>query len=279
MLGDTLAERIVAAKLAHNCPVADGPDLFNIDYIAGVDPSGAKNRNRTNAFDDLRTVVSVIGDKIELLGAWKATIETGKRYTEHPINPRGAARIAFGTYEAWQVGLHRGNHLALVQTGGAVSVYRDANMDYNRAGDALQTGFFGINQHGGYDLPDDDIGPASAGCLVGNSMDGHRAFMKMIKRDARYLKDDEHVFESTIMPYEWLGIEPAPSAEEVFISDPAAWQAALNIVLKLKPPLMVDGIAGPLTKVALKKFQKTRNLDVDGIAGPKTLHELFTIKP
>ncbi|WP_349409716.1 peptidoglycan-binding protein [Pseudalkalibacillus sp. SCS-8] len=40
----------------------------------------------------------------------------------------------------------------------------------------------------------------------------------------------------------------------------------------------VDGIFGPLTEKAVKKFQQENNLQVDGIAGPETKAELFNLK-
>ena len=58
-----------------------------------------------------------------------------------------------------------------MQTGGQVTVCRDLNKDGQRTGDKRQTGEFGINQHWGYDLP--EVEKASAGCLVGQSKDGH----------------------------------------------------------------------------------------------------------
>ena len=47
------------------------------------------------------------GDKPVILGKWLATTEPGAYYTEHPVNPAGAARIEFGQYQAWRVGMHR----------------------------------------------------------------------------------------------------------------------------------------------------------------------------
>ena len=40
------------------------------------------------------------------------------------------------------------------------------------------------------------------------------------------------------------------------------------------PKLKVDGVFGPLTYEAVKKFQTEHNLDVDGIVGPRTLDAL-----
>jgi hypothetical protein len=119
------------------------------------------------------------------------------------MNPKGAARIAFGQYTAWQTGVHRsresGGHEALVQVA-PVTVHRDLDKDYRREGDARDTGLFGINQHWGYDLPRDDLGNSSAGCLVGRTKAGHRAFMALVKTDKRYLADRNHRFTTTVLP-------------------------------------------------------------------------------
>jgi len=56
----------------------------------------------------------------------------------------------------------------------------------------------GINQHWGYDLP--EVEKASAGCLVGQSKNGHREFMAIVKSDPRYLANRKLVFATAILP-------------------------------------------------------------------------------
>jgi hypothetical protein len=70
------------------------------------------------------------------------------------MNPKGAARIKFGQYTAWQVGLHgySNPHESLVQVE-EVAVHRDYNRDLKRTGDLVEWGLFGINQHWGFDHP------------------------------------------------------------------------------------------------------------------------------
>jgi hypothetical protein len=121
----------------------------------------------------------------------------GAYYTEHPVNPAGAARIEFGQYQAWRVGMHRGDHEALVQRG-KVTVCRDLNKDMIRTGDARDIADnFGINQHGpsGAEEAPDSVGKFSAGCLVGKTMAGHRAFMAIVKADPRFVA----VFRTAIL--------------------------------------------------------------------------------
>src|SRR5258706_65591 len=121
-----------------------------------------------------------------------ATTEPSRFFSESPENPEGAARIAFGQYKAWRVGIHKAGkptaHEALVQAG-ELSVHRDLNKDGKRAGDKIDVGSgFGINQHSGHNASANDIGRASAGCLVGRSHVEHKEFMKLVKTDPRFLR-------------------------------------------------------------------------------------------
>jgi hypothetical protein len=82
-----------------------------------------------------------------------------------------------------------------------VTVCRDANRDFKRDGDNKDTGLFGINQHWGYDLPRNDLGNSSAGCLVGRATAGHRDFMRLVKTDRRFrIAGGTYRFITTILP-------------------------------------------------------------------------------
>lgn len=181
------------------------PDCKNIVYLEGVNPDGTVNDDAPNKFNDLRIVFSVgEGGRLNLQNAiWDGTTEPGKFWTVNPMNPKGAARIAFNQYKAWVVGTHHPNsasaHEALVQVE-PITVCRDLNKDFKRTGDQLDTGLFAINQHWGYDAPKDDLGRTSAGCLVGRTKDGHRKFMQLIKADPRYLANHSYRFLTAVMP-------------------------------------------------------------------------------
>ena len=54
-----------------------------------------------------------------------------------------------------------------------IRVYRDLNQDFERTGDQVFEGLFGVNQHWGFDLTRSDVGRASAGCLGGSPQAGH----------------------------------------------------------------------------------------------------------
>lgn len=195
-----LEELIVDALRRMNLAVHDQDGQVNIVYVEGMNEDGSPNNDEANKFNDLRCVITFRNGEPIMLGKWQATTEPGYFYDrDHPINRDGAARIKFGQYkDAWKVGMHRGNHEALVQVGN-VTVCRDLNRDMERTGDAEQTGLFGINQHWGYDQPADNIGKASAGCLVGRTKNGHRAFMEIVKSDPRFVHDAGFLFTSTIL--------------------------------------------------------------------------------
>ncbi|MGL5926710.1 MAG: peptidoglycan-binding protein, partial [Chroococcidiopsis sp.] len=143
-----------------------------------------------NYFNDLRLVVSNTG---EIVGCWAATTEPGRYYTQNPMNPKGAARIAFGNYvDAWAIGRHHTQD-ALVQVGN-ITVHRDLNKDGMRTGDKLDTGSsFGINQHTTSNNPL-EIGKWSAGCLVTPSPTSHAKFMQLMRDSGR------KYFDTTIIP-------------------------------------------------------------------------------
>jgi hypothetical protein len=198
------AGKIVAHMTARNHWISRHPNCVNIIYVEGSKPDGTPNDNAANEFNDVRMVVRInpgTGEP-EIVGRWDATTEPGKFYTENPMpGVAGAARIGFGQYKSWAVGTHGaggGAHEALVQVAD-VTVFRDANRDYKRAGDLPDTGMFGINQHWGYNMSPTNVHNASAGCLVGRSTGGHVEFMKLVKGDRRYAQNNAYRFLTTII--------------------------------------------------------------------------------
>ncbi|MBD2214512.1 peptidoglycan-binding protein [Nostoc linckia FACHB-104] len=204
-----LAARLIKFMTEMNYRVSVGNQKYNIIYVEGMNPDGSLNSDRPNEFNDLRLVIEIPdSDLVPVIqGKWEGTTEPGKNFT---LNPKegdaakyGAARIAFGQYKAWQVGTHYGSgaepHEALVQEA-PIDVYRDKDKNFKRPGDSLYTGKFEINQHHGFDYPRTDIRGAGAGCLVGRTRDGHREFMRLIKQDRRYQKNQKYLFHTTIIP-------------------------------------------------------------------------------
>jgi len=197
-----LAHLVVAALERKGYRVDRGPGELNVVYVEGMNLDRTPNNDETNKWNDLRLLIEFDGGQPKIVGKWAATTEPGRYWTKNPLSPLGAARIGFGQYASWQVGMHHADkpsgHEALVQTGGLVTVCRDLNKDCLRAGDRLRTGHFGINQHWGYDLP--EVDRASAGCLVGQSKHGHREFMGLVKSDPRYKANHKYVFATAILP-------------------------------------------------------------------------------
>lgn len=199
-----LAGKIAKAMQCNGYWLSRHPECFNIIYIEGCSVDGKANDNPPNQFNDVRLLLSIEQDGTpSIVGKWEATTEPGRYWTEQPMDTRGAARIAFGQYKSWVVGTHRAGttsaHEALVQVAD-VTVHRDKNKDFIRDNDTKYTGVFGINQHWGYDLPIDNLGKSSAGCLVGRTKTGHRQFMSLVKSDPRHLASKAYRFMTTILP-------------------------------------------------------------------------------
>lgn len=200
-LGTDLASCIVKYMQSQGYKIFQGPKQYNIVYLEGMNADGSLNKDTPNQFNDRRMVIQILNGIPGIIGNWEATTEPGDYYTYYPMNDGGAARVKFGQYKAWQVGIH-GNaepHEALVQVGN-ISVYRDFNKDFSRAGDNTDAGLFGINQHWGYDMAYNDVHNASAGCLVGRAREGHREFMRIVKQDKRYQANNDYMFYTAVIP-------------------------------------------------------------------------------
>lgn len=199
-LGNDFASRIIKYMQQKQYFIAVGKQKYNIVYVEGANSNGVPNDDKLNQWNDRRIVIEIASATPKIVGNWVATTEPGDYYTNHPMTVKGAARIAFGQYKAWQVGTHGQSepHEALRQVAD-LKLHRDRNQDGYRTGDPIDVGaHFGINQHWGYDMS--RVGKASAGCLVGQSRDEHRAFIKLIKQDRRYQLNKNYIFMTTVIP-------------------------------------------------------------------------------
>lgn len=198
---DRLADSVIGYMRSKNYVIFEGANQYNIVYLEGVNVDGSLNADVPNHFNDRRLVIQVLDRIPSVIGNWEGTSEPGSHYTRNPMNHRGAARICFGQYKAWSLGMHgqTDRHEALVQVQ-PLPVARDGNRDFARTGDYIASGLWGINQHWGYDLPTNNIQRASAGCLVGRTRAGHREFMQLVKKDAKLRKFAGYVFTTTIIP-------------------------------------------------------------------------------
>jgi hypothetical protein len=198
-----IAAKIIKYMQSKRYQISTEAQNYNIVYVEGMSENLALNNNKPNEFNDVRMVIEIVKSVPTIVGKWEGTTEPGTHFTMNPINPNGAARIAFGQYKSWRVGTHVGSgadpHEALLQIAD-VSVFRDKNKDMIRTGDKLFTGLFAITQHWGFDLPRNKIGVAGACSLVGRTRAGHREFMKIIKQDKRFLLSSSYTFLTTIIP-------------------------------------------------------------------------------
>lgn len=188
------AQKIIDYMESQGYEVAKGKGEVNIIHIESRDFV-------PDVFNDTRMVITFDGSTPKIVGKWDCTTTPGTHYTKNPLNSKGAAIVKPGQYKAWQVGYHKTpSHPALVQTGGPVTVYRDFDRDYKRAGDKEDTGYFGINIHStkpGYSGK--GIGRYSAGCLTARDWDGHIEFMNLVKADPRYKKKNRFKFNCTLI--------------------------------------------------------------------------------
>lgn len=198
-----LAKRVLRYLRAKGYWIARSPEMYNIVYVEGLNSDGSLNSDTFDQWNDRRLVIQIQkGGKPLLVINDQGTTEPGKFYTQNPLNPQGAARIAFGQYKAWMVGMHQMKQPALVQRG-PVRVHRDLDKNGKRnSSDPIDIGdWFGINQHStSPTLVPDLVGKFSAGCLVGRRYNSHLAFLRVVKKDVRYLLNNGYLFVTTVIP-------------------------------------------------------------------------------
>ena len=145
---------------------AKGYAVFtNGDYNLNI--TGIRSPQRVaNAFDDRLCVTYKVND-IWTTETYEITSDPGSPYLLRPINNYGCAVLAPGQWRGcYTIGKHRGQYLALVQSG-KVKVYRDNNRDniLDMDPETIQDGYFGINIHK-RSGESDSVNGASAGCQV-----------------------------------------------------------------------------------------------------------------
>ncbi len=167
---------IIAVFRLHRYGVYTRPLKLNI--------VGIRSESTTpNRFDDFIVVFFKDNNGKWVLKIYPATTDPGTYWLYNPMAPQGTAILAQGRYEgAYQIGYHRGQYQALVQTGGPLTILRDydrnAVLDFNN-GNPI-TGYFGINIHrvnsSGTTMKVDKY---SAGCQVFQKIDDFNEFMRL----------------------------------------------------------------------------------------------------
>ena len=190
------AQSIVAYMESQGYKLFRNPGEVNIIHVRN-------GSTASDLFEDKRIVLQFVNGNPVVTGEWAETTKPGLHIVYNPINSGGAIAIKPGQYRAWQVGTHIGGsgrhaHEALIQTGGSIVGYRDS--DRNRTFETITRGFFGVNIHepwswGKATLVED----RSAGCMVTATKSAHRAFMKLVRSDPRFVADETFIFTATII--------------------------------------------------------------------------------
>lgn len=159
VIGAYSADAVIATMANLGYPTKDDGQM----NIVGVRSS----ETRANEFDDVMYFIWREGDEW-LHKAFRVTTDPGTFWLENPMRAEGAAIVVEGHYPgAYTWGSHRGQYETLVQRGGRIKVYRDANRDQIIDTDesTIMEGFFGCNIHkAGADS--ERVHKWSAGCQV-----------------------------------------------------------------------------------------------------------------
>ena len=122
------------------------------DWVAGT--------SEDNAYDDWLVQVWKEGGEKRVEG-FKATVDPGKYWRDHPMNKSGAAHLMEGQWR-YTLGTHKGEPAG--NQAAEVTVWRD-KAGTGQFQENFDTGWFGINNHhGGSDYH--NVGQWSAGCQV-----------------------------------------------------------------------------------------------------------------
>ena len=124
--GKNWFDKVITYMEMKNYFISKHPDCFNIIYLEGANTDGALNSDLPNMFNDVRILFKIGNDGRPVFDEWiwEATTEPGKYWTENPMNPKGAARIAFDQYKAW-----RGWHTSCRHDASARSIGADSSSD------------------------------------------------------------------------------------------------------------------------------------------------------
>lgn len=123
---------------------------FNINMV------GIRTRNRkVDNWDDFFCILWQEGGQNKIWVNDQFTTDPGIYYMQTKLlNPSGCGILARGQYRGvWKIGKHLGKYEAFLQLGCEVSAYRDRNKDNIMDFDVntLKSGWYGCNQHHGYD--------------------------------------------------------------------------------------------------------------------------------
>lgn len=156
-------------------------ELYTRPYELNI--VGLRNKSTTpNRFDDEIHVFYKVSALHWQYHVFKATTDAGTFWLRQPMQPQGTALLAEGQYvNAYQLGLHRGKYLALVQRK-PVNIIRDYNrdavLDFNNG--KKESGLFGINIHRANRVgKTKSVDKNSAGCQVFENANDFDFFIRL----------------------------------------------------------------------------------------------------
>lgn len=196
-------KKIVEYCLSKGYYLSPHEKAFNVIYLEGVSydkqsDTFTLNDNKVDEWNDLRLLVGVREGMWKIIACYVATTGPGRYYTDNPLNKDGCARIQFGQYKAWIMGVHNGSQPAL-QHCDAILVCRDLNKDGSREGDKVYQSYGTVNHHSTKKKGTPRVvGKYSAGCMVGMEWDDHILFLAQLRTDWRYMANKNYKFIATI---------------------------------------------------------------------------------
>lgn len=175
-----------------------GYTWYEQDYklnIVGVRNSSTQNQV-TNRFDDVITVTYKEGGEIKFY-QWAITTDPGIYFVKNFMKGTDSTgRLVPSQYiNTYNIGLHRDTYEALVQTGGKVKAFRDANKDNIYDEDVIREGSFGMNIHRA--SPSgvvSSIDNTSAGCQVFSSTQDFNNFMAIARYSRSKLNSNSFTY-------------------------------------------------------------------------------------
>lgn len=161
-----------------------GYKVFNRPYELNI--VGLRSKSTIpNRFDDEIHVFYKVSTLNWHYHVFKATTDPGTFWLRQPMQPQGTAILAEGqNLDAYQLGLHRGKYLALVQRK-AVTVIRDYNRDavLDFINGTKTNGLYGINIHRANQTgTTKSVDKNSAGCQVFENANDFALFIKLCQK-------------------------------------------------------------------------------------------------
>ena len=172
--------------------VFEGPSDYDLNIVA-IRTAGT---DLTDQYDDM--LCCIYRENGQWTGKyWPITTDPGKYYLEtasEDFKVSGTAILAAGQYRgAYKIGPHGSTkYNALVQTGNAVTVYRDDDRDLEYDKVRTETGMFGINIHASSMDPyrknatSSKVGKWSGGCQVFKHTRDFQEFMFLCQKRIIY---------------------------------------------------------------------------------------------